>query len=99
MKAAKHRNGAAIRLTREQARRIRSVMDRGAYDSIEEVVDAAVAAVEQRTVPGFSGSQEQLDHLLAEGLASEELTESEYWDSLSKQTAAILPAKKSSRRS
>lgn len=99
MKATKPRNPQAIRLTREQARRIRSVMDRGAYDSIEEVVDAALAAVEQRTVPGFSGSPELLDDLLAEGLASKELTESEFWDSISIQTAAILSAKKSSRRS
>lgn len=99
MKAAKSPNSLAIRLTREQARRIRTVMDQGAYDSIEEVVDAALAAVEQRTVPGFSGSPELLDDLLAEGLASKELAESEFWDSVSEQTAAILPAKKSSRRS
>jgi hypothetical protein len=32
------------------------VLRRGAYDSVEEVMEAALAAVEQRIVPGFSGA-------------------------------------------
>jgi Arc/MetJ-type ribon-helix-helix transcriptional regulator len=90
--------GMAIHLTPEQERRIRSVMDRGAYDSVDEVVDAALTAVEQRTVPGFAGTPEQLDALLAEGLASKELSESEFWDSVEKQTADILAEQKSGNR-
>jgi len=79
-----------IRLSAEQERRIQAVVSRGAYDSAEEVVEAALAAVEQRTVPGFAGTTEELDALLAEGLASKTLTESEFWDSINKETAALL---------
>jgi len=79
-----------IRLSAEQERRIQAVVSRGAYDSAEEVVEAALAAVGQRTVPGFAGTTEELDALLAEGLASKTLTESEFWDSINKETAALL---------
>ena len=37
-----------INLTTEQERRLQAVMSRAAYESVEEVVDAARAAVEQR---------------------------------------------------
>jgi Arc/MetJ-type ribon-helix-helix transcriptional regulator len=79
-----------IHLTPEQERRIQAVISRGAYESVEEVVEAALAAVEQRTVPGFSGTPEELDALLAEGLASKELTEHEFWSSVNKQTDAMI---------
>jgi Arc/MetJ-type ribon-helix-helix transcriptional regulator len=59
-----------INLAPEQERRLQAVMSRGAYESVEEVVDAALAAVEQRTLPGFAGTPDELDALLAEGLAS-----------------------------
>jgi Arc/MetJ-type ribon-helix-helix transcriptional regulator len=78
----------AIRLTLEQERRIRVVLSRGAYQSLEEVVEAALTktprslssktVVEQRTLPGFTGALEELDTLLAEGLASKQLTEDEF---------------------
>jgi Arc/MetJ-type ribon-helix-helix transcriptional regulator len=45
-----------IHLTPEQERRVQAVISRGAYESIEPVVDAGLAAVEQRTVPGFAGT-------------------------------------------
>jgi Arc/MetJ-type ribon-helix-helix transcriptional regulator len=83
-------NTMTIHLTPEQERRIRDVISRGAYESVEEVVDAALAAVEQRTVPGFTETQEELDALLAGGLASKELTEDEFWSSVDAQTVAIL---------
>jgi Arc/MetJ-type ribon-helix-helix transcriptional regulator len=60
-----------ISLTPEQERRVQAVMSRGAYGSVEEVVEAALAAVEQRTLPGFAGTPDELDALLAEGLASQ----------------------------
>jgi len=47
-----------IHLTPEQERRIRAIIDRGPYKSVEEVVEAALTAVEQRTVPGFAGTPE-----------------------------------------
>ena len=88
-----------IHLTPEQERRIQAVIRRGAYDSVEEVVDAALAAVEQRIVPGFSGTLEELDSLLAEGLASPELSEDEFWASINKQTDALLRKHKTDQHS
>jgi Arc/MetJ-type ribon-helix-helix transcriptional regulator len=88
-----------IRLTPEQERRVHAVIDRGAYQSVEEVVEAALAAVEQRTVPGFEGTQDELDELLSEGLASHELTEDAFWDSVDRRTDALLAEHKAGRRS
>jgi Arc/MetJ-type ribon-helix-helix transcriptional regulator len=79
-----------IHLTPEQERRIQAVMSRGAYESVEEVMEAALTAVEQRVVPGFSGTQEELDTLLAEGLASKEIAEDEFWSSVNRQTDAMI---------
>ena len=88
-----------IHLTPEQERRIRAVLSRGAYQSVEEVVEAALTAVKQRTVPGFAGTPEELDTLLAEGLASKQLTEDEFLSSVSKQTDALFPKHKTGPRS
>ena len=88
-----------IHLTPEQERRLRAVLSRGAYQSVEEVVEAALTAVEQRTVPGFAGTPEELDTLLAEGLASKRLTEDEFWSSVSKRTDALLAEHKTGHRS
>jgi Arc/MetJ-type ribon-helix-helix transcriptional regulator len=88
-----------IHLTPEQERRIRAVIDRGGYKSVEEVVEAALTAVEQRTVPGFAGTPEELDTLLAEGLASKQLTENEFWSSVGKRTDALQAEHKTGPRS
>jgi Arc/MetJ-type ribon-helix-helix transcriptional regulator len=88
-----------IHLTPEQERRIRAVLDRGSYKSVEEVFEAALTAVEQRTVPGFAGTPEELDTLLAEGLASKQLTRDQFWSSVDKQTDALLAEHKTGRRS
>jgi Arc/MetJ-type ribon-helix-helix transcriptional regulator len=88
-----------IHLTPEQERRIRAVLDRGAYNSVEEVVETGLTAVEQRTVPGFAGIPEELNALLAEGLASKQLTEDEFWSSVSRRTDALLAEHKTGRRS
>ena len=79
-----------IHLTAEQERRVRDVISRGAYGSVEEVVEAALAAVEQRSTPGFEGTPEELEALLAEGLASKELSEDEFWDSAIARTDALI---------
>ena len=58
-----------INLTPEQERRLRAVLSRGAYKSVEEVVEAALTAVQQRTVPGFAGRSsvgKRTDALVAE---------------------------------
>lgn len=88
-----------IHLTPEQERRVQDVISRGAYESIEQLVDAALAAVEQRIVPGFAGTQAELDALLADGLASKELTEDEFWRSVNTQTEAMLAEHKTGPRS
>ncbi len=88
-----------IHLTPEQERRVQAVIRRGAYGSVEEVVEAGLAAVEQRAVPGFAGTQEELDSLLAEGLVSKELSEDDFWRSVNQQTDTMLAEHKTSRRS
>src|SRR3981189_2550141 len=45
-----------IHLMPEQERRIQAVLSRGAYESVEEVVEAALTAVEQRTMPVCRGT-------------------------------------------
>lgn len=87
-----------IHLTPEQERRIQAVIRRGGYESLEEVVEAALTAVEQRTVPGFAGTQEELDTLLAEGLASEQLGEDEFWGSVNQQTDGMVAEHKTGQR-
>jgi Arc/MetJ-type ribon-helix-helix transcriptional regulator len=69
------------------------------YESVEEVVEAALTAVEQRTVQGFAGTQKVLDTFLAERLASKQLTEDEFSSSMGKQTDTLLPEPKTSARS
>jgi hypothetical protein len=79
--------------------RVQAVISRGAYESVEQVVDAALVAVEQRTVPDFAGAQAELDTLFAEGLASRELPEDEFWRSVNTRTEAMLAAHKTGSRS
>ncbi len=95
---AKGKETVTIHLTPEQERRIQEVIRRGGYASLDEVVEAALTAVEQRTVPGFSGTSEELDTLLAEGVASEQLEESEFWSRVLQGTDAMLAEHKASRR-
>jgi Arc/MetJ-type ribon-helix-helix transcriptional regulator len=88
-----------IHLSSEQERRVQAVIRRGAYRSVEEVVEAALAAAEQRTLPGFAGTREELDTLLAGGLASKELAENEFWTEVDRETNAMLSEHKASPRS
>jgi Arc/MetJ-type ribon-helix-helix transcriptional regulator len=88
-----------IHLTPQQERRLQDVLKRGAYQSVDEVMEAALAAVEQRTVPGFAGTQEELDTLLAEGLASKELAEDGFWAEVDRETEAMLAGHRTGSRS
>lgn len=88
-----------INLTPEQEQRVQAVISGGAYDSVDEVVEAALTAVEQRTVPGFAGTEQELQALLLEGIASRELTEDEFWHSVNQQTDALLAEHKVGVRS
>ncbi len=96
---SKKGNGKTIRLTQEQERRVLAVMNRGAYESIGQFVDAALAALEQRTLPAFAGTPEELNALLAEGLASKELTEDQFWNSVDRQTDSLLAGYKTTLHS
>jgi Arc/MetJ-type ribon-helix-helix transcriptional regulator len=87
-----------IDLTPEQENRLQALLSRGAYQSVDEVVEAALAAVEQRTLPGFAGTPDELDALLSEGLASKELAEAEFWSSVTQGTDALLAQHKSGSR-
>jgi Arc/MetJ-type ribon-helix-helix transcriptional regulator len=82
----------AIQLTPEQEQRIRTVVDAGAYSSPMEALDAALSAVEAAAAPGFEGTNHELEGLLMEGLASGELREEEFWDSVDQETNAMLRA-------
>jgi Arc/MetJ-type ribon-helix-helix transcriptional regulator len=88
----------AIQLTPEQEQRIQAIVNAGAYPSAQEALDAAVAAVEVAVAPGFEGSQDELEGLLLEGLASKELSEERFWDSVDRETNAMLAAHKSGPR-
>lgn len=82
----------AIQLTPEQEQRIQAVVKAGAYDSTEEALDAALAAVEVAAAPGFEGTQEELEQLLAEGLDSGEPVEADaaFWTRLRADTDRMV---------
>ena len=80
----------SLQLTLEQEQRIRTVVDAGAYQSVEEAIDAAVSAVEIAAAPNFEGSVEELERLLLEGLNSGTPVPADenFWDRLRRETAA-----------
>ena len=88
----------AIQLTPEQEMRIQAVVNAGASPSTQEALDAAVTAVEIAAAPGFEGSQEELEGLLMQGIASGKLSEEEFWDSIEQETGAMLAAHKPAPR-
>jgi Arc/MetJ-type ribon-helix-helix transcriptional regulator len=87
----------AIQLTPEQEHRLQAVVDAGVYPSAEEALNAALVVVEDAAAHDFEGTQEELENLLKDGLASEELSEGEFWHSVDSQTTAMLAASKSGR--
>lgn len=78
----------SMQLTPEQERRIRTVVNAGAYHSAEEALDAAVAAVEIAAFPEFEGTREELEEFLLEGLNSGEpvTVDEAYWNRLRAET-------------
>jgi len=79
-----------VHLTREQEQRIEAIIHSGAYQTIEDVVEAALTAVEQRSVPGFDGTEEELEALLVAGVNSAEIPEEEFWASVDQTTDAMV---------
>jgi hypothetical protein len=86
-----------IQLTAEQEQRVQAVMGRGGYRTAQEVVDAALIAVEHwgLDAPGT----DEIDVLLVEGLASASLTDEQFWDSIHKQTDPLLAERTSQKQS
>ncbi len=82
----------AIQLTPEQEQRLQAVVKAGGYASPEEALNAALAVVEKAAAHDFEGTPEELESLLVSGLASEELSEEEFWRSVDSQTNAMLAA-------
>lgn len=80
-----------MQLTPEQERRIQSFVDSGLY-SPADVVDAALAVVEQQATPDFEGSQQELEELLLEGLNSGEPVEADeaFWNRLTVETDRMM---------
>ncbi len=85
-----------VHLTPEQEQRIEAIIHSGAYQTIEDVVEAALTAVEQRAVPGFDGTEEELEALLVAGVNSAEIPEEEFWASVDRMTDAIIAEHKTS---
>ena len=79
-----------IQLTPEQEQRIQAIVDAGAYPSASEALDAAVVAVEIVAAVRFEGSGPELEELLLRGVVSPELSEVDFWDSVDRETDAIL---------
>lgn len=59
-----------VHRTPEQERRIEAIIDCGAYSSIDDVVEAALIAVQERAAPSFDGPEEELEALLLQGIKS-----------------------------
>jgi len=89
-----------LQLTPRQEERLRSIVDAGAFSSVEEALDAAVSFVEQASVPEFEGSQRELEELLLEGQNSGEpvVADDAFWNRLRLETEAMA-AEYTARRS
>jgi Arc/MetJ-type ribon-helix-helix transcriptional regulator len=84
----------SVQLTPEQEERIQAIVNAGAYPSAREALDAAVTAIETVSEPSFEASQDELESLLSEGMASQEFSEQEFWDSVDHETNNLLAAHK-----
>ncbi len=80
----------SIQLSIEQELRIQTVIRQGKYASVNEVMDAALTAVEQEAARKIPEVSVELDELLLEGLTTEELSEDEFWTSVDQSTEAIM---------
>lgn len=74
----------AIQLTQEQEQRLTAVVRSGAYASVEEALEAALAGFEETENLRFEGSQAELERLLTEGMESGVSVEAneEFWQGM-----------------
>jgi Arc/MetJ-type ribon-helix-helix transcriptional regulator len=82
----------SIQLTPDQERRVQSFVDSGLCTSAQDVVDAALAVVEQWAAHGFEGPQEELEELLLDGLNSGEPMEADdsFWNRVRAETDGMV---------
>jgi len=85
-----------VQLTTEQEQRIQAIIHSGPYETVQDVVDAAIAAVEQSAAPGFNGTEAEPEALLLAGLDSPDIPEDEFWSSVGQATDAMLAEHKAS---
>jgi putative addiction module CopG family antidote len=94
MEESQRKEGASMsmQLTPDQERRVQSFVDAGLYTSAQDVVDAALAAVEHRATHGLEGTREELEELLLEGLHSGEPIEADesFWNRLKAETDGMV---------
>jgi len=64
--------------------------------TIEDVVEAALTAVEQRAAPGFEGTEDELEALLVAGVNSAQIPKEEFWASVDQTTDAMVAEHKTS---
>lgn len=83
----------AIQLTQEQEQRLTSVVRSGAYASVEEALEAALAGFEETENLQFERSQAELDRLLTEGMESGGSVEAneEFWRGMIAKTDQMIP--------
>lgn len=83
-----------LQLTPEQEQRIQAIVKAGTYSSVEEALNAAVLAVETAAALDFEGTNEELELMLGQGLASPEYAEDQFWNSVDRETDTLLAAHK-----
>ena len=82
----------ALQLSPQQEQRIQAVVSAWGYVSTEEAIETALALMETAAAQDFEGEHEDLEGLLMEGLASNELPEEEFWNLVDRETNAMLAA-------
>ncbi len=79
-----------IHLTLEQEQRVQAVIGAGTYKSLDQLVEAALTALEQCPESGIPLIPANLEALLMDGLHSPVLTEEDFWNSVDARTAILL---------
>ena len=77
-----------VHLTPEQEQRIEAIIH--SDHTIDDVVETALTAVEQRAAPRFAGTGEEQEALLLTGMNSPDIAQEEFWASVDEATDAML---------
>jgi Arc/MetJ-type ribon-helix-helix transcriptional regulator len=80
----------AVLLTPEHEQRIQAIIHSGEFRSVDDVVEAALTALEQRAHPDFEETDAELEALLLQGLDSPELSDEKFWRDVNRGPARML---------